>query len=154
MTKWQLINSLADISIGSALLILETTKQTLQVEPTPTLIPTVTPSVIIPSSTPTTPFDPWPPQLMASNPETKELNTTPIILGIGLIIKGLAPVVNAIYEKITFPKANNNIDLENNPNFSDVQARLINASSYGSIGSMDSINWDRSNTYEATTMSY
>lgn len=151
MTKWQVINSLADITIGSALLILETTKQTLELAPTPSIIPNVTPSVII---TPTTPFDPWPPSLMASNPEKKELNTTPIVLGIGLIIKGLAPVVNAIYEKITFPKATNNIDLENNPNFSDVQARLINASSYGSIGSMDSINWDRSNPYEATTMSY
>lgn len=157
MNRWQIINSLADISIGSALLILETTKQTLQVDPTPMPITTVTPSVIIPTSTPNSTVDPWPPMLMASNHETKELNTTPIVLGIGLIIKGLAPVVNAIYEKIIFPKAENNIPLENNPEFSEVEARLINASSYGSMDSL-SINsstviWDRSNPYTPTTMS-
>lgn len=157
MNRWQIINSLADISIGSTLLILENTKQTLEIQPTPTLIPTVTPSVIIPSSTPTSTGDPWPPMLMASNEQTKELNTSPLILGIGLIIKGLIPVLNAIYEKITFPKAENNIPLENNPEFSDVEARLINASSYGSMDSL-SINsstviWDRSSPYQPATMS-
>lgn len=112
MTKWEIINSITDISVGVALIALNST-------PITTIINNTDENTIIPITTITTTsgtVDPWPPVLMESNKtEITEINKSPIIMGVALIIKGIVPVGKKIVEKLTC----NNYQEINNDNSSE-----------------------------------
>lgn len=112
MTKWEIINSLTDISIGITLIALNST-------PINTIINQTDDSTIIPkTTTSSSTVDPWPPILMENNKtEIKELQTSPIIMGTMLIIKGLIPVGKKIVEKLT---CNQYQEINNTDNTSEI----------------------------------
>lgn len=112
MTKWEIINSLTDISIGVTMIALNST-------PINTIINQTDDSTIIPeTTTSSSTIDPWPPILMENNKtEIKELQTSPIIMGTMLIIKGLIPVGKKIIEKLT---CNQYQEINNTDNTSEI----------------------------------